>query len=221
MIGIVDYGMGNLGSIVNMFRKVGANARVSDDPDVLAGVAGLVLPGVGSFDHGMRNLDERGLLELLHARALRERVPVLGLCLGMQLMTQRSEEGSLPGLGWIEGETVRFDLRRQPRLSTVHMGWNTLETQRPHALLDGLPPQPRFYFVHSYHVACRHQRNVLATTTYAYPFASAIVEHNIVGLQFHPEKSHRFGMEIFRLFAALMPTGSDKPSDALESLPVE
>ncbi|HEX6371487.1 MAG TPA: imidazole glycerol phosphate synthase subunit HisH [Longimicrobium sp.] len=203
MIAIVDYGMGNLGSIHNMFRKVGAQAVVTADPAVVARAEKLVLPGVGAFDHGMRSLAERGLVEVLNRKALQERVPVLGVCLGMQLLTERSDEGGLPGLGWIEGETVRFDRTDQPRLHAMHMGWNTLDWHAPHPIFGELPPHPRFYFVHAYHVVCRHERNVLARSTYGYPFASAVVEGNVVGMQFHPEKSHRFGMAVFRAFAAL------------------
>jgi glutamine amidotransferase len=203
MIAIVDYGMGNLGSIQNMFRKVGSHAVVTADPAVVATAEKLVLPGVGAFDHGMRSLAERGLVEVLNHKALEERVPVLGVCLGMQLLTERSEEGTLPGLGWIAGNTVRFDRSAYPRLHAMHMGWNTLDWHAPHPLFAELPPVPRFYFVHAYHVQCRHDYNVLAHTTYGYPFASAIVEGNVVGMQFHPEKSHRFGMAVFRAFAAL------------------
>lgn len=210
MIAIVDYGMGNLGSIQNMFRKVGAQAVVTADPAVIDRAEKLVLPGVGAFDHGMRSLAERGLVEVLNRKALTDRVPVLGVCLGMQLLTERSAEGTLPGLGWIEGETVRFDRADQPRLHTLHMGWNTLDWHAEHPVFAELPPHPRFYFVHAYHVVCRHERNVLARTTYGYPFASAVVEGNVVGMQFHPEKSHRFGMAVFRAFAAL---GADAPAE--------
>lgn len=208
MIAIVDYGMGNLGSIQNMFRKVGAQAVVTADPAVIDRAEKLVLPGVGAFDHGMRSLAERGLVEVLNRKALTDRVPVLGVCLGMQLLTERSAEGTLPGLGWIEGETVPFDRADNPRLHTLHMGWNTLDWHAEHPVFAELPPHPRFYFVHAYHVVCRHERNVLARTTYAYPFASAVVEGNVMGMQFHPEKSHRFGMAVFRAFAAL---GADAP----------
>jgi glutamine amidotransferase len=209
MIAIVDYGMGNLGSIRNMFRKVGVRAEVTSDPAVLADAERVVLPGVGAFDHGMRSLAERGLLEVLNHKALRERVPVLGVCLGMQLMMERSEEGTLPGLGWISGRTIAFDLSAHPRLHRLHMGWNTLDHRLPHPLLDGLGEAPRFYFVHAYHVVCRHDANVLATTTYAYPFASGVADGNVVGLQCHPEKSHRFGMAVFRAFAEWTP-GKDR-----------
>ncbi|HEX5872964.1 MAG TPA: imidazole glycerol phosphate synthase subunit HisH [Longimicrobium sp.] len=203
MIAIVDYGMGNLGSIQNMFRKVGAQAVVTADPAVIDRAEKLVLPGVGAFDHGMRNLAERGLVEVLNRKAMQERVPVLGVCLGMQLLTEHSEEGTLPGLGWIPGRTVRFDRSAHPGLHVMHMGWNTLDWRADHPLLAELPPNPRFYFVHAYHVICRHDYHLLAHTTYGYPFASAIADGNVVGMQFHPEKSHRFGMAVFHAFAAL------------------
>jgi glutamine amidotransferase len=208
MIAIADYGMGNLGSIRNMFRKVGVPAVVTSDPAVLADAERVVLPGVGAFDHGMRSLEERGLLEVLHRKAREERVPVLGVCLGMQLMTGRSEEGVLPGLGWIEGETVAFDRAARPELPRLHMGWNTLDSFRPHPLLAELDADARFYFVHAYHVVCRNERDVLTTSTYAYPFASGVADGNVVGLQFHPEKSHRFGMAVFRAFATWTPSGA-------------
>jgi glutamine amidotransferase len=210
MIAIVDYGMGNLGSIHNMFRKVGAQAVVTADPAVIDRAEKLVLPGVGAFDHGMRSLAERGLLDVLNRKALTERVPVLGVCLGMQLLTERSEEGSLPGLGWISGRTVRFDLAAHPGLHVMHMGWNTLDWKAEHPIFAELPPHPRFYFVHAYHVICRHDYNVLAVSTYGSPFASAIFDGNVVGMQFHPEKSHRFGMAVFRAFAKL---GAEVPAE--------
>jgi glutamine amidotransferase len=212
MIAIVDYGMGNLGSIQNMFRKVGAQAVVTADPAVVARAERLVLPGVGAFDHGMRNLAERGLVEVLNQKALRDRTPVLGVCLGMQLLTGCSQEGTLRGLGWIEGETVRFDRSGSPGLHAMHMGWNTLDWHAPHPLFAELPAVPRFYFVHAFHVVCRHERNVLARSTYGYPFASAIVEGNVVGMQFHPEKSHRFGMAVFRAFAAMRAGAAAEPA---------
>ena len=171
---------------------------VTADPAVVARAERLVLPGVGAFDHGMRNLAERGLVEVLNQKALRDRTPVLGVCLGMQLLTGCSEEGTLRGLGWIEGETVRFD-RSGTRAARDAHGVEHVDWHAPHPLFAELPAVPRFYFVHAFHVVCRHQRNVLARSTYGYPFASAIVEGNVVGMQFHPEKSHRFGMAVPRL----------------------
>jgi imidazole glycerol-phosphate synthase subunit HisH len=204
MIVVVDSGVGNLGSIVNMFAKVGVAATVSSDPAMVRDADKIVLPGVGSFDNAMESLERRGLRAPLEQKALSERVPVLGVCLGMQLLTEGSEEGTLPGLGWVKGHTIRFDFGRLPdRLRTPHMGWNTLARHLPHPLLADLGDQPKFYFVHSYHVVCRDAANVMAETLYGYHFASALCEGNILGVQFHPEKSHRFGMQLFRNFAAL------------------
>jgi imidazole glycerol-phosphate synthase subunit HisH len=211
MIVVVDYGMGNLGSIANMFKKVGAEARIASDPEVLREADKLVIPGVGAFDNGMRSLAERGLLEVLELKGRVERVPVLGVCLGMQLLMESSEEGCLPGLGWIEGESIRFRLDDYPQLRTPHMGWNTLDAYRPHPLFAGLEDAPRFYFVHSYHVVCRREGNELARTTYGRAFTSAVVEGNVLGVQFHPEKSHRFGMQLFRNFATLEVSRADAP----------
>ena len=202
MIAIVDYGLGNLGSITNMLKKIGVPAVVSGDPTVLANADKLILPGVGAFDQGMRNLAERGLLPLLHARVQQDRIPVLGVCLGMQLLTRRSEEGQSAGLGWLEAETVRF--RFEPGagvLKIPHMGWNTLTLQRPHPLLAGLEDENRFYFVHSYHVACARPETVVAQTNYGFDFTSVVAQANVMGVQFHPEKSHRFGMTLYKNFA--------------------
>lgn len=205
MIAIIDYGMGNLGSIANMLKKIGAEARITHDPAVIERAEKLILPGVGAFDHGMQALEARGLIPVLNQRVLVERAPMLGLCLGMQLFTQRSEEGQLPGLGWIKGETVRFKfdaLSPQPKIP--HMGWNTLRVCRPHPIFADTPEnelEPRFYFVHSYHVRCAEAGVVLGETHYGYAFASAVAQGNIAGVQFHPEKSHKFGMRLLKNFA--------------------
>ncbi len=201
MIIIVDYGMGNLGSIANMLKKVGAAAIVTGEPSVVERADKLILPGVGAFDNGMRNLTERGLVPVLKAKAMDEKVPILGLCLGMQLFTKASEEGHLPGLGWLDAETVRFRLDPSLGLKVPHMGWNTLELCRSHPALQSLGTEPRFYFVHSYYVVCNDPSLVLARTEHGYPFASAIAAGNIIGVQFHPEKSHRFGMSLLKDFA--------------------
>ena len=201
MIVIVDYGMGNLASIANMLKKVGAEGIISSDSTTIAGAEKLILPGVGSFDTGMHNLSERGLVPVLNARVLKDTVPILGLCLGLQLFTERSEEGRLPGLGWIKGETVRFKVEgAHERLKIPHMGWNTIEPLRQHPLLNGLDEEPRFYFVHSYHVVCADPEDILAWTRYGYDFPSIVVRGNVVGVQFHPEKSHKFGMQLLRNF---------------------
>jgi glutamine amidotransferase len=202
MITIVDYGVGNLGSIVNMLKKVGAKAQASSDPAVLRQAEKLILPGVGAFDAGMKKLNETGLVPVLSELVLDKKVPVIGLCLGMQLMTKHSEEGTEAGLGWIEAETVRFKFGPEnTQLKVPHMGWNTLDICRSHPLVADLGPESRFYFVHSYHIVCADQTDVVAYTDYGYPVAAIINRGNIMGAQFHPEKSHKYGMQLFKNFA--------------------
>jgi len=206
MITIVDYGVGNLGSILNMLKKVGAKAQASSDPQALAKAEKLILPGVGAFDAGMRKLRETGLIPLLNELALEKKVPVLGLCLGMQLMTKRSAEGTETGLGWFDAETVRFQFGPEnAHLKVPHMGWNTLDIRRPHPLVADLGPEPRFYFVHSYHVICADQADVVAYTDYGHAVTAVIARGNVLGAQFHPEKSHKFGMQLLKNFAERLP----------------
>ncbi len=201
MIVVVDYGLGNLGSIVNMLKKVGVRATMSSDPELIADADRLILPGVGAFDNGMRNLSEKGLIPILNQKVLSDGTPILGICLGMQLFTEESEEGILPGLGWIRGRTIRFRIDQPSTgLRIPHMGWNRLTLVRPSGLLRNIEANARYYFVHSYHVVCEDEEDVLATTHYGYTFPSAIERHNIFGTQFHPEKSHRFGVQLFRDF---------------------
>jgi glutamine amidotransferase len=203
MIVVVDYGMGNVGSIANMLRKVGAEAVISADHVVIESAGKLILPGVGAFDQGMQNLTDRGLIPLLGRKVLEEGTPVLGVCLGMQLLARGSEEGRCPGLGWLDAVAVRFrPTAGDTRLKVPHMGWNTIMVQRPHPLLSGLEQGARFYFVHSYHVVCQDPSVVLSRTGYGVDFVSAVARDNIVGVQFHPEKSHRFGMQVYRNFAS-------------------
>jgi imidazole glycerol-phosphate synthase subunit HisH len=202
MIVIVDYGVGNLGSIVNMLKKVGVKAVASSDPDVIGQAEKLILPGIGAFDAGMEKLNERGLIPLLNQLVLEKKVPVLGLCLGLQLMTKGSEEGKLPGLGWFDAETVKYKFGPdQANLKIPHMGWNTIEIRRPHPLLSELEPESRFYFVHSFYVHCDHEESVLAETDYGGYFHSVVGEGNIMGAQFHPEKSHKYGMRLLKNYA--------------------
>ncbi len=203
MITIVDYGLGNLGSILNMLRKLGVPSELSGDPARIATATKLILPGVGAFDNGMENLARLGLVEPLNRRVRDEGVPILGICLGAQLMTRRSEEGRLPGLGWIEADTIRF-FSRQPvaGMKVPHMGWNDLRVLKASPLFAPDTEQ-RFYFVHSYHFLCDDATDLLAAATYGYEFIAAFSRGNIHGVQFHPEKSHRFGMELLRRFAAL------------------
>lgn len=201
MIAIIDYGVGNVGSIANMLKKVGSEARVTGVADEIERAEKLILPGVGSFDHGIRQLRARGLVELLDRRVRQDRVPILGICLGMQLFAARSEEGGEPGLGWFDADVVRFCLPAPDySLKVPHMGWNTVQPSP--AVADGwFDDTDRFYFVHAYHLVCREEADVFTRTTYGYSFVSAVRKANVLGVQFHPEKSHRFGMKLLRRFA--------------------
>lgn len=204
MIVIVDYGVGNLGSIINMLKKVGAKAIASSDPEVLQQAEKLILPGVGAFDAGMNKLNQCGLVPLLHHLALEKKVLFLGLCLGLQLMTKRSEEGQTQGLGWLDAETVRFRFGEdQAHLKVPHMGWNTIEVRQLHPLFVNLDPEARFYFVHSFYVHSQDPKAVLAATDYGGIFHSVIGKGNLMGAQFHPEKSHKYGMRLLKNFAEM------------------
>ncbi len=201
MICVIDYGLGNLGSIVNMLKKIGVTAAISSESSVINKAKKLILPGVGAFDNGMKNLEERNLIPLLNAKVFQDKTPILGLCLGMQLFTQHSEEGQLPGLGWLEAETVRFQFDQEcAHLKIPHMGWNTIQIYQPNPIFTDMDKESRFYFVHSYHVICTDTSAVLAETQYGYNFTSAVAKENIIGVQFHPEKSHKFGMKLLKNF---------------------
>jgi glutamine amidotransferase len=200
MLAIIDYGMGNLGSIQNMLKYLGYKSVISNDPGTIAAADKLILPGVGAFDNGMENLNSKGLTEILNRRVLDEKVPVLGICLGMQLLSKRSEEGRLPGLGWIDAETIRFSFPEKSGLRIPHMGWNSVAPRKKNPLIEEMPRDAHFYFVHSYHVTCRDPSDVLLTTSYGIELTSAVARGNIYGVQFHPEKSHRYGMGVLRNF---------------------
>ena len=203
MITIVDYGMGNLGSIANMLRKIGVPANVSSSPESIVQAEKIILPGVGAFDNGMKNLEEMGLVDALSEVVLKQKKPILGICLGMQLFTKSSEEGIREGLGWVDAETVRFSFKDAgPNLKIPHMGWNTVQTRKEHPIFTNPDDrESRFYFLHSYHVVADIESDVLAETNYGYTFVSAIQNNNIIGVQFHPEKSHRYGINLLRSFA--------------------
>jgi glutamine amidotransferase len=201
MITVVDYQMGNMGSIAKMIAKVGGKAQVTSEPSVLQKADKLILPGVGHFDGGMANLTALGLAPVLDELVLRRRVPVLGICLGMQLMCRFSDEGQRDGLGWIDASVRRFDAAARPGRKVPHMGWNVASPVRESRLFDTAPCEPqRFYFVHSYYADCHDPADVLAVTNFDGEFCSAFLHDNICGVQFHPEKSHAFGMELFRRF---------------------
>ncbi len=201
MIVIVDYQMGNVGSIKNMLKKLGYNSVVSGDTEVIASAERLILPGVGAFDEGMKNLERLNLISILNKQVLKKQTPILGICLGMQLMCRKSEEGERCGLGWIEADTVRF--KRHPDRHDIkipQMGWNRVTPVRYSSLFTNFHDDIRFYFVHSYHLICDNPDDVLGKTVHGYEFASAIEKNNISGTQFHPEKSHKYGMKLLKNF---------------------
>jgi glutamine amidotransferase len=206
MIVIIDYEMGNVGSIANMIKRVGGESVISNDLATIQSASKLILPGVGAFDSGMQNIDRFGLRSTLNKKVVEEKTPILGICLGMQLLGRRSDEGRLPGLGWVDAETIRLPSGTQevPKLRIPHMGWNYATPTKTDPLFQGTPENPRFYFVHSFHVVCANPEDVLSRTTYGIPFTSALSHQNIWGTQFHPEKSHSFGMKLFHNFVHTM-----------------
>lgn len=214
MIGIVDYGCGNLGSIANMLRKVGAKSSVVRTADEINAAEKLILPGVGHYDQGMSHLNEAGLRDALEKRVLGEGVPILGVCLGMQLLLEKSEEGSEPGLGWVPGRNIRFRVPQGTKLRIPHMGWSEVEPEAGTDLLSGFESTPRFYFVHSYHAADVPDDSVAATADYGGRFVCALQHRNIYATQFHPEKSHRYGLHVFQRFAELTTESTSCPSPA-------
>lgn len=203
MIVIVDYGVGNLKSIQNMLRRGGVASHVSDDPKEIRLAEKLILPGVGHFRFGMESLHTRGLVSVLNERVLDARVPVLGICLGAQLFGRRSEEGDCIGLNWVDMDIVRFDTSRITAHAKVpHMGWaDTSHVDCP--LFRGMNDRPRFYYVHSYHFQCNRQESVMCTAENGYRFVSGVAYHNILGVQFHPEKSHIYGLQLLKNFASI------------------
>lgn len=200
MITVVDYDAGNVGSVINICRKAGGQAQSSSDPAVIAAASKLILPGVGHFGGAMTRLTQSGIAEALREAVIRRKAPILGICLGMQLFSDHSQEGDAEGLGWIKADTVRFAFAPGSGLKVPHMGWNKLLPTRDDPLTTGLPEDNRFYFVHAYHVVCADEADVLCRTNHGGPFTSAVQRGNIWGVQFHPEKSHRFGLAMIRNF---------------------
>lgn len=200
MITIVDYDAGNVGSVINICRKAGGLATASNDPVQIASAEKLILPGVGHFGQAMERLRSNGIADALREAVVDRGVPILGICLGMQLLTSHSEEGDADGFGWIAARTVRFRFEPGSKLKVPHMGWNVADLVRPDGLTAFLAPNPRFYFVHSYFVTCDDEEDVLMRTTHGETFVSALQRGNVWGTQFHPEKSHKFGLSIIRSF---------------------
>lgn len=201
MITIIDYKAGNLRSVANKLERIGVKTIITDKVAVISKAEKIILPGVGNFKTGMENLKKAGLIAILETKVLKEKVPILGVCLGLQLFSESSEEGHCRGLGWIKAETKKFDFSEKEKLKIPHMGWNNLKIKRKSLLLDKITEDDDFYFVHSYHVCPKNPKIVLATTHYGYDFCSVINQENIYGTQFHPEKSHAAGMQILKNFA--------------------
>lgn len=201
-ITIIDYGTSNLGSMKNMLKKLGVASRFAKTAEEVMAAEKIILPGVGAFDAGMRTLKASGMVDALNVKVLEERVPILGVCLGMQMMGLASEEGSEEGLGWIDARAIQFRSQDHPGMRVPHMGWNEARGLKPSPVLSEPPERLRFYFANSYHVVCADPADVLLETEYAgFHFTSALEKGHIRGAQFHPEKSHRYGMWFLNNFA--------------------
>ena len=206
MITIIDLNIGNIGSVVNMIKHVGGNCKVSSDPAEIKAATKLILPGVGSFDKAMNQLRNNKLEEVINEKATLQKTPLLGICLGMQLLTSSSEEGKEKGLGLIPAETLSFNKAfdvKEINERIPHMGWNDIRVEQENDLTKNLIESSRFYFVHSYYVKCSNKGNCLMTSNYGFDFASAIVKNNVFGVQFHPEKSHKYGKKLISNFVKL------------------
>lgn len=200
MIAIIDYAIGNLAAVANMFKRLGVMCEITSDIERIRRADKIVLPGNGAFDACMQGLRATGLIPLLEERVLHEKTPLLGICVGAQMLGRGSEEGAEPGLGWINMQVKRFPAL--PDLRVPHMGWCSVKQNVPeHPLLQGLDEAARFYFVHSYYMEAANPQDVLLTAHYGLDFAAAVCVENIIGVQFHPEKSHRFGKQLLERFS--------------------
>jgi glutamine amidotransferase len=202
MIAIIDYEMGNIGSVYNMLKKIGVKSVITKEKSVIEAAEKIIIPGVGAFDSGMQQLAKYDLISLIKKKVLEDKTPILGICLGAQLMLQSSEEGIEPGLGFLKGSVKRFDFSKiDENFPIPSMGWNQVFVNKNSNISDSLPNEPRFYFVHSYHFKLENEADVLMTSEYGYKFTSAFENGNIAGVQFHPEKSHKFGMALLGNFS--------------------
>lgn len=204
MITIINYGSGNISAIGNIYDRLRIPYKVADQPEEVVGAEKIILPGVGAFDETISMLDESGFRSVLDNEVLKNKVPVLGICVGMQILAKKSEEGTFSGLGWINGEVKKIDkaiLTQKPKIP--HLGWNSIEITRNNLLFEGVDKDEGFYFLHSYYFECAEDRDVLSTTFYGKSFASSVNNNNIYGVQFHPEKSHHNGVKLLQNFAKL------------------
>lgn len=201
---IIDYKVGNLNSILNMLNRIGQKSIISDNLEDIESADKLILPGVGAFDYGITQLNKSGLIPILEKKALTQKIPFLGICLGAQLLTQSSEEGVLPGLGWFQAKTIKFKFEHSEiKLKIPHMGWTDVKIEQPSPLTIGLEEEARFYFVHSFHFSTECKKEILLKSVYGYEFVSALHRDNIYAVQFHPEKSHKFGLQVMKNFVGI------------------
>lgn len=204
MIGIINYGLGNIKAFANVYKHLNMSHAVVDTVSELKQADKLVLPGVGAFDYAMQRLNDSGMRETLDAVVLEKNVPVIGVCVGMQMLAKSSEEGELPGLGWIAGEVKKFDRKILGNDKPMpHMGWNTLKLKKGDAVLGNLGNEPRFYFLHSYYFVCDNSDHSIAVSEYGEQFSSAVHYENVYGIQCHPEKSHKNGVQLLKNFGEL------------------
>jgi len=204
MIAIIDYGLGNIQAFVNVYNRLGIEVAVARTQGELEAASKLILPGVGAFDHAMELLEASGMRPALDRLVLGAQLPVLGICVGMQILADSSDEGTTGGLGWIPGRVRSFtSLPDAARLPLPHMGWNDVRVTGSHRLFRGLESEARFYFLHSYFYQCAHPGHVIATASYGTDFCCAVQSGNVYGVQFHPEKSHHFGTDLLKNFAEL------------------
>jgi len=204
MITIIDYGAGNIKSIQNMLKKIGVNSILTKDVSKIEAANKLILPGVGHFDHGMRQLKNSGLIEVLNKKVIEQQTPILGICLGAQMLGNKSEEGQEQGLGWIDMTIIKFNKQLLgENLKVPHMNWNEINLKKDTPLFNKLNNESRFYFVHSFHMKTANTKDILCTSEHGYEFVSGVNKNNIYGVQFHPEKSHKFGMQLLQNFSAI------------------
>jgi glutamine amidotransferase len=204
MIIIIDYGLGNIRAFVNVYERLNIKTRIAHNSDDLKGATKIILPGVGAFDHAMTQLNQSGMREELEKQVLINKIPVVGICVGMQMLAKSSDEGILPGLGWIDGEVKLFDASKiSYKTRLPHMGWNTIKPVNGNPLMASFNDESRFYFLHSYYFSCNNVEDVITTTDYGITYASAVNRDNIFGIQFHPEKSHSNGIQLLKNFALL------------------
>jgi glutamine amidotransferase len=202
-IAVVDYGVGNVGSILNMLKKLGVLVKFTKDIETIRNASKIILPGVGSFDYGMNNLESSNLIDVLNETTFIRRTPILGICLGAQLMTNSSEEGIKKGLGWFNAEVKKFVFSKNSELKVPHMGWSFVNVIKQNILTNNLYSDSRFYFVHSYYISSFISEDVMFKTYYGFDFVSGLQKDNIYAVQFHPEKSHKYGLKLIQNFISI------------------